>query len=80
MRPVGDFGAHRIAVHLLLGGEEKSDWALWPERDGILIRPACNWTLGDIYIAASLGYEPVAAKQKANKGLLADLEFLWGRI
>ena len=26
-----------VAVHLLLGGEEASDWALWPERDAILI-------------------------------------------
>jgi CRISPR-associated endonuclease/helicase Cas3 len=33
----GDHGQHPIAVHLLLGGEEKSDWALWPERDAILI-------------------------------------------
>ncbi len=27
----------RIAVHLLMGGEETTDWALWPERDAILI-------------------------------------------
>ncbi len=33
----GDHGQHSIAVHLLLGGEEKSDWALRPERDAILI-------------------------------------------
>lgn len=33
----GDLGDHPISVHLLLGGEEKSDWALWPERDAILI-------------------------------------------
>ncbi len=33
----GDCGRHPIAVNLLLGGEEKSDWALWPERDAILI-------------------------------------------
>lgn len=32
-----DFGKHPIAVHLLMGGEEKTDWALWPERDAILI-------------------------------------------
>ena len=32
----GDQG-QPIPVHLLLGGEEKSDWALWPERDSILI-------------------------------------------
>ena len=31
----GDLGQYPIAVHLLLGGEEKSDWALWPERDAI---------------------------------------------
>ena len=36
-KPEGDHGQHPIAVHLLLGGEEKSDWALWPERDAILI-------------------------------------------
>ncbi len=33
----GDVGKQPIAVHLLLGGEEKSDWALWPERDAIII-------------------------------------------
>jgi CRISPR-associated endonuclease/helicase Cas3 len=33
----GDHGTYPIAVHLLLGGEEKTDWALWPERDAILI-------------------------------------------
>ncbi len=26
-----------IAVHLLMGGEERTDWALWPERDAILV-------------------------------------------
>lgn len=33
----GDQGNARIAVHLLMGGEERSDWALWPERDAVLI-------------------------------------------
>jgi len=33
----GDGGQHPVAVHLLLGGEEKTDWALRPERDAILI-------------------------------------------
>lgn len=28
----------RIAVHLLMRGEETSDWALWPERDAIPLR------------------------------------------
>ena len=35
--PSGDYGQQPIAVHLLLGGAAKSDWALWPERDAILI-------------------------------------------
>lgn len=33
----GDQGKHAIAVHLLMGGEDRTDWALWPERDAILI-------------------------------------------
>lgn len=33
----GDLGTGRIAIHLLMGGEERTDWALWPERDAILI-------------------------------------------
>src|SRR6185437_1118312 len=33
----GDGGQQPVAVHLLLGGEEKTDWALRPERDAILI-------------------------------------------
>jgi len=36
-RQHGDQGTKRIAVHLLMGGEERTDWALWPERDAILI-------------------------------------------
>jgi CRISPR-associated endonuclease/helicase Cas3 len=30
-------GSDRIAVHLLMGGEERTDWALWPERDALLV-------------------------------------------
>jgi CRISPR-associated endonuclease/helicase Cas3 len=33
----GDYGTDRIRVHLLMGGEERTDWALWPERDAILV-------------------------------------------
>ena len=33
----GQRGRYPIAIHLLLGGEERTDWALWPERDAILI-------------------------------------------
>lgn len=32
-----DQGTGRIAVHLLMGGEERTDWAHWPERDAVLI-------------------------------------------
>lgn len=36
-RPEGDYGEFPIAVHLIMGGEEPTDWALWPERDILLI-------------------------------------------
>jgi CRISPR-associated endonuclease/helicase Cas3 len=36
-RPDEDHGEQPITIHLLLGGEEKSDWALWPEHDAILV-------------------------------------------
>lgn len=32
-----DQGINRIAIHLLMGGEERTDWAIWPERDAVLI-------------------------------------------
>lgn len=33
----GGSGAGRISVHLLMGGEERTDWAYWPERDAVLV-------------------------------------------
>ena len=33
----GDYGTEGIGVHLLMGGEEQTDWALWPEKDSVLI-------------------------------------------
>jgi CRISPR-associated endonuclease/helicase Cas3 len=42
-QPVGGWAAdngdsgHRIAVHVLMGGEAREDWHLYPERDAILI-------------------------------------------
>ena len=33
----GDQGTGRIAVHILMGGEERTDWRLWPECDAVLI-------------------------------------------
>ena len=35
--PGNDLDISRIAVSLLMGGEEPTDWALWPERDAILV-------------------------------------------
>lgn len=36
-KQIGDQGNGRIAVHLLMGGEERTDWPLWPECDAVLI-------------------------------------------
>jgi len=34
---LGDHCENRIAVHLLMGGADRTDWALWPERDAVLV-------------------------------------------
>jgi hypothetical protein len=34
---LGSESADKIAVHLLMGGEPKRDWDLFPERDTVLI-------------------------------------------
>ena len=71
-RPEGDYGEHPIAVHLLLGGEEKSDWALWPERDAILIGTQ------DMLILRALnrGYAAGRARWPLEFGLL-NSDCLW---
>ena len=68
----GDQGQHSIAVHLLLGGEEKSDWALWPERDAILIGTQ------DMLISRALnrGYAAGRARWPLEFGLL-NSDCLW---
>lgn len=61
-----------IAVHLLLGGEEKSDWVLWPERDAILIGTQ------DMLISRALnrGYAAGRARWPQEFGLL-NSDCLW---
>lgn len=68
----GDRGTHPIAVHLLLGGEEKSDWALWPDRDAILIGTQ------DMLISRALnrGYSAGRARWPQEFGLL-NSDCLW---
>lgn len=67
-----DQGTFPIAVHLLLGGEEKSDWALWPERDAILIGTQ------DMLISRALnrGYAAGRARWPLEFGLL-NSDCLW---
>ncbi len=67
-----DQGSHSIAVHLLLGGEEKTDWALWPERDAILIGTQ------DMLISRALnrGYAAGRARWPLEFGLL-NSDCLW---
>ncbi len=71
-RQNGDQGHHPIAVHLLLGGEEKSDWTLWPERDAILIGTQ------DMLISRALnrGYAAGRARWPLEFGLL-NSDCLW---
>ncbi|MBI2808689.1 MAG: CRISPR-associated helicase Cas3' [Planctomycetes bacterium] len=68
----GDLGQYPIAVHLLLGGEENSDWALWPERDAILIGTQ------DMLISRALnrGYAAGRARWPLEFGLL-NTDCLW---
>ncbi len=67
-----DQGEHAIAVHLLIGGAEKSDWALWPERDAILIGTQ------DMLISRALnrGYAASRARWPMEFGLL-NSDCLW---
>jgi CRISPR-associated endonuclease/helicase Cas3 len=71
-KPDCDFGDHPISVHLLLGGEEKSDWALWPERDAILIGTQ------DMLLSRAMnrGYAAGRARWPLEFGLL-NSDCLW---
>lgn len=68
----GDQGANRIAVHLLMGGEESTDWALWPERDAVLIGTQ------DMLLSRALdrGYAARRARWPMDFGLLNN-DCLW---
>jgi len=68
----GDKGSHPIAVHLLLGGEQRSDWALWPERDAVLIGTQ------DMLVSRALnrGYAAGRARWPQEFGLL-NSDCMW---
>lgn len=68
----GDRGRYPIPVHLLLGGEERTDWALWPERDAILIGTQ------DMLLSRALnrGYAAGRARWPLEFGLLNN-DCLW---
>lgn len=68
----GDLGTGRIAIHRLMGGEERTDWALWPERDAILIGTQ------DMLISRALnrGYAAGRARWPFEFGLL-NSDCLW---
>jgi len=67
-----DHGPGRIAVHLLMGGEERTDWALWPEPDAILIGTQ------DMLLSRALnrGYAARRARWPMEFGLLNN-DCLW---
>lgn len=62
----GDQGTYPIPVHLLMGGEERTDWAIWPERDAVLIGTQ------DMLVSRALnrGYGDRRAKWPVEFGLL----------
>lgn len=61
-----------IAVHLLMGGEELTDWSLWPERDAILIGTQ------DMLLSRALnrGYAASRYRWPAEYGLV-NTDALW---
>ncbi|MBI3465363.1 MAG: DEAD/DEAH box helicase [Planctomycetes bacterium] len=61
-----------IAVHMLMGGEERTDWALWPERDAVLIGTQ------DMLLSRALnrGYAASRARWPIEFGLLHN-DCLW---
>ncbi len=68
----GQRGRHPVAVHLLLGGEDHTDWALWPDRDAILIGTQ------DMLLSRALnrGYAAGRARWPLEFGLLNN-DCLW---
>lgn len=68
----GQRGQYPIAIHVLLGGEDRTDWALWPERDAILIGTQ------DMLLSRALnrGYAAGRARWPLEFGLLNN-DCLW---
>lgn len=65
-------GGPPVAVHLLMGGAERSDWVTWPERDAILIGTQ------DMLLSRALnrGYAAGRARWPMDFGLLSN-DCLW---
>lgn len=65
-------GGPPIAVHLLMGGAERTDWVTWPERDAILIGTQ------DMLLSRALnrGYAAGRARWPMDFGLLNN-DCLW---
>jgi CRISPR-associated endonuclease/helicase Cas3 len=68
----GDLGNHPISVYLLLGGEEVTDWVLWPGSDAVFIGTQ------DMLISRALnrGYASARARWPFEFGLL-NSDCLW---
>ncbi len=62
----------KVTIHLLMGGEEQSDWAMWPEREMILIGTQ------DMLLSRALnrGYAASRARWPMEFGLLHN-DCLW---
>ncbi|MFM7162236.1 MAG: DEAD/DEAH box helicase, partial [Planctomycetaceae bacterium] len=77
LRPPGDRGDYPIVVHLLIGGSERTDWALCPERDAVLIGTQ------DMLISRALnrGYAAGRARWPFEFGLLnSDCQWVFDEI
>ncbi len=64
--------ADKVTVHILMGGEKQSDWAMWPEREMILIGTQ------DMLLSRALnrGYAASRARWPMEFGLLNN-DCLW---
>lgn len=67
-----DGSAQSIGLHVLMGGEDASDWAMWPEKDAILIGTQ------DMLLSRALnrGYGASRARWPQEFGLLHN-DCLW---
>ncbi len=69
---IGDIGNEPVGVHLLMGGEDASDWAIHPERDAVLIGTQ------DMLLSRALnrGYGMIRYRWPMEFGLLNN-DCLW---